>query len=502
MRRQRVHRWGVGLVATLALTGTGLLYANATLLGAALIPLTYVLYGEFSQLPDDVSLRVTRTIDPETPMPGEPVEVTLTVEHAGDGVLPDLRLIDGVPPELVVSEGSPRLSVPLSPGESKTISYTVVAKRGVYRFDAPVVRLRSLAGVDRLTREIDIEDDGDRRLTCVNTLENIPEQETATPHAGQQPTDSGGTGLEFHATRKYEHGDPVNRIDWHHVAKTGEFITVQYRETKASKTVVVVDARPVCRVTPQVGYPTGAELAAYAGERLHAALAAAGIATSVAAVGLDEAPLDDDRLAGLLGPDGITWADAGGNNHQAHVETVFQLVQQAAQQDASRIDLSPPDTDSTVPSGQGHSAGGSTPRQTQDARSRQPRPSQERQRRAGVPDAGQQSTERQQHARTDGGGSVERLLARLPPDADIVLCTPVLDNWPVRLVQTLASQGYSQLVVSPDVVTGESPGQRLAATNRRLRLQTIERAGADTVSWNVTQPVEYALRRSLPHTQQ
>jgi len=106
--------------------------------------------------------------------------------------------------------------------------------------------------------------------------------------------------------------------------------------------------------------------------------------------------------------------------------------------------------------------------------------------------------------RVDGGGierdeSIRRLVARLPPNAQVVVCTPLLDNWPVSLARALAARGHPQLFVSPDVLAGTSHGKRVGAIYRRLRLHALERAGANTVTWHPDQPIDYALRLSLPH---
>ena len=494
MTRRQVRRWHVGLVATLALAGVGLLYANETLLAAAVIPLAYVFYGTLSRLPDDVQLSATRQIEPRAPTTGDRVEVTLTVENAGESVLPDVRLLDGVPEELAVDGGTPRLCSSLSPGESRTVTYSVVATRGTFEFDDPVVRLRSLAGVDRLTTELDVE--GDTRMTCARGLSATPRQGSVMPHTGTLATDSGGTGLELHSTRQYKPGDPVSRIDWHQVAKTGEFITVQYREEKTSRTVLILDARPVNRVSPRPGYPTGVGLAAYAGEQLYGALTSAGVHASVAAVGLDWD--DGTQFGGLPGPDGLAWVDPDGDGRNGRARAVFDAVSRASTGKATRLPFESPvvgsaRTDLNAPAGgtqpgsRGHTRGvsggaGSDTAGQQEGRSRRA----ERSSAESVP------------TRTDGDGDVERLLARLPPNAQVVLCTPLLDNWPVALVEALLAREYAPLVVSPDVVDGPTPGQRIGAVHRGLRLRTLDRTGALTVDWSVEQPVEQALRTALP----
>ena len=465
MSRVRVRRWTVGLVATLTLLSVGLLYASPTLLSGAAVPLAYVLYGAVSGVPEGASVRATRTFDRADPGPGVVVGVELTVTNTGDRTLPDVRVIDGVPGELAVASGSPRACVALPPGGSTTLAYEVVAKRGAYDFADPAVRLRSTAGSERATAEVAAE--GDRRLVGTNAVRDPPLDDAVLPRAGTLPTDSGGSGLEFHATRTYRPGDPMTRVDWRHYAKTGEFVTVQYREEGAARTVLVVDARPVGRVTGAPGYPTGAELAAYAGQRLYDALETAGTVPSVTAVGLEAEGLD-----GLVGPDGLPWVDGDGRNRTAHAERLFRAAQEVGEREASG------DSPTAVVA---DGAGGT-----------------------GRP--GQRGTAGAADAADAGGGPrdpdadlTSRLLARLPPNAQVVVCTPLVDDWPVEFARALAVRGYPQVVLSPDVTGGRTVGQRVGGLRRDLRLRALERTGATVAGWHLGQPIDYALRHSLPH---
>ncbi len=442
MTRTRVERWGVGLVGTLVLTGLGLLFASPVLLTGAIIPLTYVLYGLTSAVPADAAIGIERSFGRPDPAPGEAVDVTLTVENASESVLSDVRLIDGVPDELAVTDGSPRAALSLSPGEAQTVTYTVVAKRGEYVFDDPTVRLRSLAASEHDSRSVTVR--GDTTLTGANTVTDPPVDDATLPRAGTLPTDSGGSGLEFYATRQYQSGDPMNRIDWRHYAKTGEFITIQYRQEQAIRTVLVVDARPVGRVTPLPGYPTGAELSAYAAERLYDALGQAGVDAGVTAVGVGQGD-----LGGLVGPDGLPWvAPDAGANRKKRARKILREIQEVAAEDATEAETAPPTATAA-----------------------------------------------------DGGSDrqIRRLLARLPPNAQVVLATPLMDNWPVSFARALAVRGFPQVIVTPDVTGGDTHGQQVTAIQRRLRIRELEGVGATTVSWDLEQPIDYALRLSLPH---
>ncbi|MCU4800567.1 DUF58 domain-containing protein [Halobacteria archaeon HArc-gm2] len=474
---ERVGRWGVALVGALTLVSVGLLAAEPFLLAATAVPLAYVLYGAVARVPPGASLRAERTVETDNPTPGEAVDVALTVTNDGDAALTDVRIVDGVPGELTVVDGSPRACESLRPGDSVTVRYSLLAKRGTFAFDDPVARVRPLAATAVATATLDAE--GDASVTCANVVSEVPLADATLPRAGTLPTDSGGSGLEFHATRNYQSGDPVSRIDWRRFAKTNELTTVQYREEQAVRTVLVVDARTVTRVTPDAGYPTGAELGAYAAERLFDALGRTSVVASVVAVGLDA-----DDVVGGLDPDDLVWVDPGGDGGTAvRVSQVFDGIQAAVANDvsdaagrasgererpASRRDADvatdePPNTDAppspetddeTVPAADG----GETPHVDDAAR---------------------------------------RLLARLPPTAQVVLFSPFVDDWPVTLTQSLAARGYPTTVVSPDVTRGDGLGQSVVGLERDLRVQSVELAGATCIDWNLDEPIDIALRASL-----
>ena len=446
---RRVRRWNGALAGTLALVTLGLLYAEPTLFAAALVPLAYVVVGSVSRLSPAAAVELERSFEPTDPAPGDRVTVTLAVRNAGDVALTDLRLVDGVPDPLAVVEGSPRAAVALRPGESRAVTYAVVAKRGDFAFDDPVVRLRSLSATREQTTVV--APDGEETLSCARAVADAPANRPSNYRVGTTPTDSGGSGVEFHSTREYRPGDPLSRLDWRRLAKTGELTTVRFREERATSAVVLVDVRPPTRVTPRPGYPNGASSCTYAGERLYDALADANVETSVAAVGIDRS----DRDAAGVG-DGLPWASASGTGTVAAASAVFDAAQRAAAADAPR----------TAPS-----ESNAPPRATTDGGT------------AESPESPSDPT--------------ETLLARLPRDAHVILVSPVLDAWPVAFARTLAARDREFLLLSPDVAPGDSPGQFVAGTRRDLRLRDVELTGASVVDWTLDDPLELALNRSL-----
>lgn len=485
----RAARWRVGAPATLSLVTLGLLYASPLLLASALVPLGFVAYGALSAVPADATVRVEREMNSPAPAPGDRVTVTVTVTNAGEGALPDCRVVDGVPPELAVVEGSPRGSFALRPGESASYTYTVVARRGEFVFDPAGVRLRSLAASGVRTETVSVE--GAERVVCRYPLTDAATGTATLRRTGTHPTDSGGPGTEFHSTREYRPGDPQSRIHWRRLAKTGELTTVSFREERAVRTVLLVDARPPGRVAPRPGVPTGADLCGYAGERLFESLTGAGVVTSVAALGIDGEGVGAPVRAG-----GFPWVDGTADGTTTLARAVFAAVQEVAGT-RTRVDGPP----ATGPAGDRHAATAATGQETPGTGAETASPGPE------VTDATADSEEGGDDPATDGtrahpdGGSerARLLLSHLPPGAEVVLLTPLLDEWPVELVRTLRGQDHPVTVVSPDVSGTGSLGGDAVGAERRLRLASVAATGATVGDWTPGEPLEFALAESAAH---
>lgn len=456
----RAARWRVGAPATLSLVTLGLLYASPLLLASALVPLGFVAYGALSAVPPDATVRIAREVDAPAPAPGDRVAVTVTVTNAGEGALPDCRVVDGVPPELAVVEGSPRGSFALRPGESATFRYTVVARRGEFVFESAGVRLRSLAASGVRTETVSV--DGADRVVCRYPLTDAATGTTTLQRTGTHPTDSSGPGTEFHSTREYRPGDPQSRIHWRRLAKTGELTTVSFREERAVRTVLLVDARPPGRVAPRPGVPTGADLCGYAGERLFESLTGAGVVTSVAALGVD-----GEGVSAPVRPGGVPWVDGTADGTATLARAVFAAVQEVS---GTRSGGAP----ATGTAGDTDPETGAAGPETAGADGTQPHP--------------------------DGGSERARLLlSHLPPGAEVVLLTPLLDEWPVELVRTLRGQDHRVTVVTPDVTGTGSLGGDVVGAERRLRLSSVAATGATVGDWTPGEPLEFALAGSVTH---
>lgn len=298
-------RWrglvGLGLVAlgVAAITRTaGTALVAALVLGVA---------GSVRLLdPPEPTLAVDRSLDAENPVPGDPVTVEVTVENDGSRAATDLRLADGVPDGLAVIDGSPRHATALRPGEQATFTYTLRAVAGDHDFENLFAISRDPSGertrVGRLRTDTDT-------LSCAATAvhESVPLHPVTSGLIGRVQTDEGGSGTEFHSVRDYRPDDPLRRVDWNRVARTGEYATVQFREEQAATVVVLVDVRG-----PAFRTPTDGDLSAVDRARTGA--------TQVV-----ETLLSDGDRVGLatVGP-GWTWVHTGaGREHRTRLRATL-----------------------------------------------------------------------------------------------------------------------------------------------------------------------------------
>lgn len=237
---RETNRWaGVAAVASV-FGGAGVIVTSPALLLAAVVGIAYAAYARAGR-PPTPTLSISRELEDDDLEPGEPVRVTVRVRNDGDELLPDLRLVDGVPSELVVTDGSPRRGTALRPGETETFSYAVTARQGTHAFEPIAVVARGFTGdAERVQR---IRVDTELRCPPAEAETDLPLRSLTLPLTGRVETDVGGEGLEFHSTREYRRGDPLSRIDWNRRARGQELTTVTFREERSATVMLAVDTR-------------------------------------------------------------------------------------------------------------------------------------------------------------------------------------------------------------------------------------------------------------------
>lgn len=444
----RVARWHGALVAALLASALGLYVGNYTLVLVAVVPLAYVVYGYVTGL-GPPSLSVTRALSDDHTDPGDPVTVTLTVENTGDEPIPDLRIVDDAPPDVPVVDGAPRACTALRPGEYVEIEYDLLPPRGSHEFGTVTVRGRSLAGttVGTTTKA----PDGATEVVCDTLLDDFPLQDETIQYAGKHPTDTGGRGVAFHSVREYRRGDSLSRIDWHRLASTGDLATINYREERAAAVVFVIDDRADAALCPPRGGPTATDLAVYA--------AAQGLVTLT----------DEGHQVGVtpLVPDRDAYVPPGrGETTRSRAEDTLDAIGRDESADADTADDGT-DAGDTATGGATVAADGAGP----DA------------------------------SAVDGAAVGLRLAERLPADAQVVFCTPLLDDVPLAVAEQLRARHYGVTLLSPNVtrpIDGTpTPGQATADLSRRSRLTECTALGVPVTDWSPSDPLQIALADML-----
>jgi len=446
--------WEAGAVVAMLLAGLGFVLTNVTLVLAAIVPAALAVYGSLTR-PPDLAVDVERTVADESPVPGEPVRVSLTVTNVGERPIAELRAIDGVPDSLRVVAGSPRLCVSLKPGESASATYTFEALRGEHTFESVSLWARNVSGEVERSVETDLE----TTVRCRDTVETTPTTAQTTPFQGRIETDASGAGLEFYATREYQSNDPLNRIDWNYWAQTGDPRTVEFRETRAGTVVVVLDDRRVSRQARDEFTPDAVTLGRHAAVRIANAL------------------LDETNTVGgaLLNRRRYERPGRGRDQRRRLREFFYQSPQSAESDSGSSSSLEDVEKTffSTKRFGWARSEGQS---QSQSATVH---------RGSGIP-MGDGS----------GGIPIDWLRDRLPGRAQVVFVSPLLDDAPRQFLRRLQADGVDVTVLSPNVTTKESPGGTATRIERHEQIRELRRRQCRVIDWEIDTPLSVALERA------
>lgn len=298
---QRTDRWRGVLVLTLAGAGVGLIAKRPLVLLLSTLGVVYAVYPRLSGV-GEPRLELDREVSEENPDIGTELDVTTTVRNTGDRPILDLRFVDGVPPALGVTAGSPRIGTALRAGESATVEYTLLVERGRHRFEPATAIARDISG----GHEVEVRVAADTEVDCTTDMDRAPQRAQTLDVPGRTDADAGGSGTEFHQTRSYRRGDPIGRVDWNRYARTGELTTIDFRSEQTTSVVVLVDATP----------------SAYSGraDEPHAVVAGVGAAQQ-----LVEALLDGRNHVGVAGlaREAVWLAPDSGRRHRFRAQELL-----------------------------------------------------------------------------------------------------------------------------------------------------------------------------------
>ncbi|WP_254863167.1 DUF58 domain-containing protein [Halovivax gelatinilyticus] len=425
------HWWGVGTIA-LGMVGIGALAEVPGLLLAGTVGIGYAGFARSTSLPDP-ELEIERTVDPETPEPGETVTVETTLTNVGETTLLDVKCIDGVPGALQVVDGRCRVGTVIRPGQSVTMTYTVEARPGNHAFDPAVV----IVGDASRSAERSVLVPESTTITCSPRLEStrsaIPLRLSPIRRAGHLTTTDGGSGTDFHSIREYQNGDPINRIDWNRHARTGELATIQFHTEQATRVLLVVDSRLEAYVGPSETAIHAVDRSVEAAGKIAASLLDDGDAVGLTAIG----PTTRSRVEASESNEFIEntcWIPpASGPDHRLSIRKALTTHQQF----------------STVP----------------------------------APDTRMWITQ------------LGQLRRHLSGETQVILFTPLTDFGSVLIARRFASRGHPVTVISPDPTATRTATEELAWLCRTLRRDTLHRNGIPVLDWSYDERIDTLLER-------
>lgn len=446
---RRTARWQGATVVALTVGATGIILRQPALLLASVVAVGLAAYSR-AGTPPAVALDIERTVSDTHPAVGDDVEVTVTVRNRDDSFCPDCTVIDGVPPGLVVTDGSPRHGVALRSGKATTFSYTLAAVRGEHRFTPASVIVRDGSGSgERLSH---IAPSNATTVTCMPQLPplaDVPLRAHAERFGGRTATDTAGSGVEFHATREYQHGDPLARVDWNRLAKTGTLSTLQFRVERTPTVVVVIDARNDAFLAPEPDERSAVDRSVTAADRIVTTLL-----DETTPVGIGVLSSCSERC--WLAPE-------TGSTHRERAQRLLTTHPALA---------APSDDTNGIPHTARHTASTT------------------------LNETGPENEERALGA---------WLRRRLPADAQVVVLTPLCDDEIVDWIRRLDVSGHAATVISPNPTVTTSPGRQLARIERAMRIADLRAAGIPILDWSRTDgkslsvAIENLQARGKPH---
>ena len=268
MEEKTSDSWKIAIPLMLILSLVGVLTGLQIFFIAAIIPLTLLLSTYVLRKPKPENIELTREISKEAPKPGQRIKVKLKAKNNGEKTISDLRIIDQVPEQLKVDEGSPRAALAIKPGSEKHIEYELIAQRGKHTFQKTKTELKTA----KTTQTKEKSPKGDDTIECKTELSQIPLRDKTTQQVGNITTNSAGSGIEFHSLREYKNSDPPSRVQWEHLAKTDKLATKNFREEKTGNIVIILDAQKISDQKPETGHPSATDLSAYAAARIYKTL--------------------------------------------------------------------------------------------------------------------------------------------------------------------------------------------------------------------------------------
>jgi uncharacterized repeat protein (TIGR01451 family) len=220
---------------------TALLSKEGGVLILAAPLLFYQIAGLLTQ-PENVDLKVERSLDPERANPNDLVTVRISIHNFGSD-LTEVLVEDVLPEGVVLNSGTPRQIFTLPRGKTAALEYVISAQRGTYHFENVRVEVGNELGTLHYTRFIPAPG---QLFIVPNVLRlkyiAIRPRRTRV-YVGNIPARVGSTGTEFFGVRNYQPGDSPRSINWRASARHEEIYSNEFQQERAADVGIILDAR-------------------------------------------------------------------------------------------------------------------------------------------------------------------------------------------------------------------------------------------------------------------
>ncbi|MBN1667816.1 MAG: DUF11 domain-containing protein, partial [Anaerolineales bacterium] len=190
----------------------GLAILNGQLLSLAIPLVLYLVLGVLLA-PGRADLQVERRISQERVVPGQPLEIEVTVHNRGPG-LSELLVVDPLPGGVEVVKGSAQHLLSLGHGQTARWSYTLAGRRGYHTFSRVLITVRDSFGLVRHHQTLPSQGQIFILPEVINLKQVVIRPRRTRVYSGIVPARLGGPGVEFFGVREYQLGDPPRWINW------------------------------------------------------------------------------------------------------------------------------------------------------------------------------------------------------------------------------------------------------------------------------------------------
>ena len=203
------------------------------------LPIIWLLFVAVFFFKPTLNVEIERVIPHNRFLEGTELEIVLRIKSHER--IPTLKITEDIPPGLELVEGQKEHVLSLKPEEEREIRYRVRVRRGIHEFNWVRLSYRDPFGFFKVDKAVEVYSE----IVGVPIITDVP-----TPYStkgtkitvGPLPSPRVGEGVEFHAVREYQPGDPLKIINWKATARTGRIMANEYESERKVDVVFIVDA--------------------------------------------------------------------------------------------------------------------------------------------------------------------------------------------------------------------------------------------------------------------